>query len=65
MLYGIMVHSANDAARALSLHIAGSRAAFIERMNRRAAELGMRSTRYVSITGFRRKSLSARYQHRL
>ena len=34
MLYGIMVHSANDAARALGIHAASSKA-FIERMNQR------------------------------
>ncbi len=51
MLYGIMVHSANDAARALSLHVAGSRVAFVERMNRRAQLIGMSATRYVSDHG--------------
>ena len=51
MLYGIMVHSANDAARALSLHVAGSKAAFIERMNQRARRIGMVATRYVSDHG--------------
>ena len=51
MLYGIMVHSANDAARALSLHVAGSKAAFIERMNQRARRIGMMATRYVSDHG--------------
>ena len=51
LLYGIMVHSANDAARALSIHVAGSRAAFVERMNQRARELGMNATRYVTDHG--------------
>ena len=51
MLYGIMVHSANDAARALSLHVAGSKASFIERMNLRAQKIGMAATRYVSDHG--------------
>ena len=51
MLYGIMVHSANDAARALSLHLAGSKAAFVERMNQRARRIGMMATRYVSDHG--------------
>ena len=58
MLYGIMVHSANDAARALGIHVAGSKAAFIERMNQRAKELGMRSTRYVSDHGLPPEDLS-------
>ena len=51
MLYGIMVHSANDAARALSLHVAGSKATFVERMNQRARRIGMVATRYVSDHG--------------
>jgi D-alanyl-D-alanine carboxypeptidase (penicillin-binding protein 5/6) len=51
LLYGIVVHSANDAARALGIHVAGSREAFVERMNRRARELGMNATRYVSDHG--------------
>lgn len=51
MLYGIMVHSANDAARALGLHISGSRSLFVERMNKRAKIIGMTATHYVSDHG--------------
>ncbi|MCF7848716.1 MAG: D-alanyl-D-alanine carboxypeptidase [Kiritimatiellales bacterium] len=46
MIYALIVHSANDAARALSLHVAGSMDAFIKMMNRRAREIGMNSTVY-------------------
>ena len=48
MLYAIMVHSANDAARALSIHVAGSKTAFIDLMNKKAKNLGMNATNYYS-----------------
>ena len=51
LLYALMVHSANDAARALALHVAGSKDAFVEMMNRKARELGMNSTVYHSDHG--------------
>ncbi len=51
MLYALVVHSANDAARALAIHLSGSRAAFVARMNRKARELGMNATRYHSDHG--------------
>jgi len=51
MLYAIMVHSANDAARALSIHIAGSKNKFVKLMNNKAEELGMNSTIYHSEHG--------------
>ncbi|MCX7819361.1 MAG: serine hydrolase [Kiritimatiellae bacterium] len=51
LLYAMMIQSANDAAAAVAIHCAGSRAAFVERMNRRAAELGMTATRFYSVHG--------------
>ncbi|MFW6151667.1 MAG: D-alanyl-D-alanine carboxypeptidase family protein, partial [Verrucomicrobiota bacterium] len=51
LLYALIVHSANDAAVALAIHIAGSKRAFVELMNRRAEELGMNSTRFHSVHG--------------
>jgi D-alanyl-D-alanine carboxypeptidase (penicillin-binding protein 5/6) len=51
MLYALMLQSANDVAVALAVDRAGSTAAFVARMNRRAAELGMTRTRYVSPNG--------------
>ena len=51
MLYAIMVHSANDAARALSIHVAGSKTAFIDLMNKKAKNLGMNATKYYSDHG--------------
>ncbi len=51
LLYALMVSSANDAALALAEHVAGSRAAFVERMNVRARELGMKNTTFTSPHG--------------
>jgi len=51
LLYAIMIQSANDAANALTHAAAGSRAAFIERMNARAIELGMTHTTFHSPNG--------------
>lgn len=51
MLKSVVVSSANDCAAALAEHVAGSEAAFVERMNARAAELGMADTHFVNCTG--------------
>ena len=51
MLKSIAVSSANDCACAMAEHIAGSEAAFVEMMNRRAKELGMNDTNFVNCTG--------------
>ncbi len=47
----LMVESANDAAIALGVNASGSFDAFVARMNARAAELGMRNTRYYNPNG--------------
>ena len=51
MLKSVVVVSANDCATALAEHVAGSEAAFVELMNRRAQELGMENTHFVNCTG--------------
>ncbi len=51
MLKAIAVSSCNDAAVAMAEHLAGSESAFVEKMNLRAAELGMTSTEFVNCTG--------------
>ena len=51
MVKSIAVSSANDCACAMAEHIAGSEAAFVEKMNQRAAELGMTDTHFVNCTG--------------
>ena len=51
MLKSIAVSSANDCACAMAEHLAGSESAFVEKMNRRAEELGMNDTHFVNCTG--------------
>ena len=51
MVKSIAVSSANDCACAMAEHIAGSEAAFVEKMNERAAQLGMNDTHFVNCTG--------------
>ena len=51
MLKAVCVASANDCSVALAEHLAGSEAAFVERMNQRAAELGMEDTVFMNPTG--------------
>ncbi len=51
MLKAVCVVSANDCSVALAEHIAGSEEAFVERMNQRAAELGMNDTHFCNATG--------------
>ena len=51
MLKAVCVASANDCSVALAEHVAGSAEAFVERMNQRAAELGMNDTHFVNPTG--------------
>jgi D-alanyl-D-alanine carboxypeptidase (penicillin-binding protein 5/6) len=51
LFYALMVHSANDVARALAVHVAPTRDAFVDQMNARAQELGMFAAHYVSEHG--------------
>jgi len=51
MLKSVAVSSANDCACALAEHLAGSEQAFVQRMNERAAQLGMNDTHFVNCTG--------------
>jgi D-alanyl-D-alanine carboxypeptidase (penicillin-binding protein 5/6) len=51
LLEAMLVGSANDAAVAVAEHVAGSVPAFVERMNRRARELGMNETELHSVHG--------------
>ncbi len=51
LLNALVIHSANDAARVLGIHVAGSKAAFVDMMNQKARELGMNSTVYHSEHG--------------
>jgi serine-type D-Ala-D-Ala carboxypeptidase (penicillin-binding protein 5/6) len=51
LLTATLVRSANDACHALADWRAGSEARFVRLMNRRAAELGLRDTRFVNACG--------------
>ena len=51
LLYALMVQSANDAATALAIHYLGSKAAFVDLMNKRAREIGMKDTVFHSVHG--------------
>ena len=51
MVKSIAVSSANDCACAMAEHLAGAESAFVDRMNSRAAELGMEHTHFVNCTG--------------
>ena len=51
LLRALMLPSANDAAETLAVGIAGSRAAFVRRMNQRARALGLRDTHYTTPIG--------------
>lgn len=51
LLYGLMLHSGNDAAVTLAMYCAGSVDAFVARMNQKAAALGLRDTHYANPHG--------------
>jgi D-alanyl-D-alanine carboxypeptidase (penicillin-binding protein 5/6) len=51
LLYGIMLRSANDGCVAAAEHIAGSEAAFVQRMNNKAREIGAVETHFVTSNG--------------
>jgi D-alanyl-D-alanine carboxypeptidase len=52
MLNGLLLPSGNDAAIALAQRVSGTVAAFVARMNERAADLGLTCTRFSSPDGF-------------
>lgn len=51
MIKCVAVVSANDCAVALAEHLCGTEAAFVERMNERAEELGLQNTQFTNCTG--------------
>ncbi len=51
LLYGLMLMSGNDAALALSCIYSGDSSDFVELMNRKAAELGLRDTHFSNPSG--------------
>lgn len=51
ILKGIAIASGNDAAVAMGEYLAGTQDAFVEIMNKRAQELGMKDTNFKNCTG--------------
>ena len=51
LLYCLLLASANEAANALAIAVAGDIPAFVEQMNQRAQELGMSGTHFVNPHG--------------
>lgn len=51
MLIGIAVGSGNDASVAVAEYMCGTESAFVEKMNQKAQELGMKNTNYVNPHG--------------
>lgn len=51
LLYGILLPSGNDAANAAAVSVSGSVSAFAEKMNEKAAELGLSNTHFVTPSG--------------
>ncbi len=51
MLYVLLMSSANEGANAIAEHVAGSIEAFCEKMNQKAAALGMSATHYANAHG--------------
>ena len=51
LLKSVVIASANDAAVALAEYVSGSVDAFVAKMNAKATELGMTSTKFENVTG--------------
>ena len=51
LLHGLLLPSGNDAARALAFRGIGSISGFVRRMNEKAAEMGLRCTRFAGVEG--------------
>lgn len=55
MLQGIAIGSGNDASVAMAERLAGSEEEFVERMNQKAKELGLKHTKFQNATGLPEK----------
>ena len=52
LLYAALIPSANEACNVMAAAVAGDVPAFVERMNQRAAELGMTDTHFANTHGY-------------
>ena len=51
LLYGLMLPSGNDAAVAIACRVSGSEEEFVELMNQKASELGLKNTSFANAHG--------------
>lgn len=51
LMKAIVIHSANDACVAVAEHLAGTAEGFVEMMNQRAQELGLRDSHFTNVHG--------------
>ncbi len=51
LLYGVLVHSANDAAQELAKMYPGGETEFIKAMNRKVINMGLKDTHFTNATG--------------
>ena len=51
LVYGMLLQSGNDAANAAAVYLGGSIDGFAEKMNRRAKQIGMNNTNFVTPSG--------------
>ncbi len=56
LIYGMLLQSGNDAANTVAHVLGGGQAGFAEMMNKRAAEIGMKSTNFVTASGLDHKN---------
>lgn len=56
VLYGMILCSGADAALAAAEYTAGSEEAFVELMNRKSEELGLKNTRFANVVGLHDKN---------
>ena len=68
LLEAMLIASSNESALALAEHLCGSEEAFVARMNSRAQELGLKSTRMFNCSGlpsFSEDSIPVKRQNRM
>ena len=51
LLYGLMLRSGNDAAVTIATYVSGSEVKFVELMNKKAKEIGMKNTTFMNCHG--------------
>ena len=56
MVYACLLASGNDAAAAAAVHVAGSESAFVEKMNEKAAALGLENTHFENAHGLQKET---------